>query len=346
MYKPTRVFTRFITLFRNTACIWAAILLILIPAVTMAADLPGKGKTVTPCYNGIVEELFQLLVVNKGMEKLGYKVKTPMELEITAMHLAVGQGDADYNANSWIPMHNAFYERVGGESTVTRIGTLVEGAVQGYLVDKKTADKYGIKTINDLTDPKLAGLFDADGDGKADLTGCNPGWGCERVIEHHMKAYKLGNTVTHNQGSYFALIADTIAKYKSGDPILYYTWSPQWVGGVLVPGQDVTWLEVTHTALPSGEEGANTMTTDGKNLGFSVNSIHVFANNKFLEKNPAAKRFFELARIPINDIGAQNLKMRDGEKSLKDIDRHADEWIAANQAMFDSWIAQAVAAAK
>lgn len=317
------------------ACIMAA-------GTSIAADLPGKGKTVKPCYNGIVEELFQLLVVNKGLERLGYKVRTPMELEITAMHLAVGQGDADYNANSWIPMHNAFYEKVGGAQKVTRIGTLVEGAVQGYLIDKKTAEQYGIKTINDLTDPALAKLFDADGDGKADLTGCNPGWGCERVIEYHMNAYQLHKTVTHNQGSYFALIADTIAKYKSGKPILYYTWSPQWVGGVLVPGEDVTWLQVSHTALPKGEEGANTLTADGKNLGFSVNSIHVFANNTFLKKNPAAKRFFELARIPINDIGAQNLKMRDGEKSLKDINRHADEWISANQALFDSWVQQAI----
>lgn len=310
------------------------------------ADLPGKGTKVKPCYNGIAEELFQMLVVNKGMEKLGYKVQTPMELEITAMHLAVGQGDADYNAHSWIPLHNAFYEKVGGKDKVTRIGTLIEGAVQGYLIDKKTADKYGIKTINDLTDPKLAKLFDADGDGKADLTGCNPGWGCERVIEHHMKAYNLAKTVTHNQGSYFALIADTIAKYKSGKPILYYTWAPQWVGGVLVAGQDVTWLEVTHTDLPKGQEGANTTTPDGKNLGFSVNSIHVFANNKFLKKNPAAKRFFELAKIPINDVSAQNMKMRDGEKSVKDINRHADEWIATNQAQFDQWVQEAIKAAR
>ena len=332
------------TIFSFTATL--IFLLFLIPGFIAAADLPGKGKSVKPCYNGIVEELFQLLVVNKGLERLGYDVREPMELEITAMHLAVGQGDADYNANSWIPMHNAFYKRVGGESTVTRIGTLVEGAVQGYLVDKKTAEKYGIKTINDLTDPKLAALFDSDGDGKADLTGCNPGWGCERVIEHHMKAYNLEKTVTHNQGSYFALIADTIARYKAGSPVLYYTWSPQWVSGVLVPGKNVTWLEVTHTALPSGEEGANTKTINGKNLGFSVNSIHVFANNTFLKENPAAKRFFEMAQIPINDIGAQNLKMRDGEKSLKDINRHANEWIAANQARFDDWIAEAVKAAQ
>lgn len=311
--------------------------------VTMAA-MPGKGTTVKPCYNGIFEELFQLLIVNKGLEQLGYKVQEPLELEVTSMHVAVGQGDADYNAHSWIPLHNAFYEKVGGADKVTRIGTLVEGAVQGYLVDKKTAEANNIKTINDLADPKIAKLFDSNGDGTADLTGCNPGWGCERTIEHHMGAYNLKKTVTHNQGSYFALIADTIARYKAGKSILYYTWAPQWVGGVLVPGKDVVWLEVTHTDLPEGQEGANTKMADGKNLGFSVNSIHVLANNAFLNKNPAAKKFFELAKIPIDDVAAQNLKMRDGEKKAKDIERHANEWIAANKAMFDKWIQEAAVA--
>jgi glycine betaine/proline transport system substrate-binding protein len=44
--------------------------------------------------------------------------------------------------------------------------------------------------------------FDADGDGKADLAGCIPGWGCERVIEHELTEYGLRDTVTHNQGEY------------------------------------------------------------------------------------------------------------------------------------------------
>ena len=91
----------------------------------------------------------------------------------------------------------------------------------GYLIDKKTADQYKITHISQLSDPALAKLFDTNGDGKADLTGCNPGWGCELVIEHQLTAYKLRGTITHNQGSYAALIADTIARLKQGKPILY-----------------------------------------------------------------------------------------------------------------------------
>jgi glycine betaine/proline transport system substrate-binding protein len=38
--------------------------------------------------------------------------------------------------------------------------------------------------------------------------------------------------------------------------------------------------------------------------------------------------------------------MRDGEKKREDIRRHAEEWVAKNQAKFDSWIKEALKAAK
>lgn len=335
--KQNRIVTIFMAVF-FTICL-------LLPAGALA-ELPGKGKMVIPCYNGIAEEKFQILVLMKGLEKMGYSVKQPLELEVTSMHLAVGQGDADFTAHHWNPLHQKFFEKVGGAARVSRVGTLIQGAYQGYMIDKKTADKYGIKTLNDFAKPEIAKLFDSNGDGKADLTGANPGWGAELVINHELKAYHLEKTVSHNQGSYFALMADTIARYKSGKSVFYYTYTPQWINGVLVPGKDVVWLTVTHTDLPPSHAGANTVTPDGRNLGFAINNIHVFANNGFLEKNPAANRFFELATIPINDINAQNMKMKNGEKSEKDIDRHADEWIAAHQETFDKWIAEAVKAAE
>ena len=79
-------------------------------------------------------------------------------------------------------------------------------------------------------------MFDSNDDGKADLTGCTPGWGCEAVINHQIKAYGLDKTVEHNQGNYAAMIADTITRYKEGKPMLYYTWTPYWVSDVLVTG--------------------------------------------------------------------------------------------------------------
>ena len=51
-------------------------------------------------------------------------------------------------------------------------------------------------------------------------------------------------------------MAQTFAKFKRGEPVLYYTWSPSWVVDTLVPGRDVVWLPTPFGALPKGVSAA------------------------------------------------------------------------------------------
>ena len=314
--------------------------------ISSAAALPGEGVEVQPLKSSIAEETFQTLLVMRGLERLGYDVKPIKEIEYAAGHIAIGNGDATFLADHWDPLHIDFYEKAGGDEKLYRKGVYSPRGLQGYLIDKKTADAHNITNLGQLKDPKIAKLFDANGDGKADLTGCTPGWGCEKVIEHHLDAYGLRDTVTHNQGSYSAIIADTIARYRQGEPVFYYTWTPYWVSGVLVPNKDVVWLQVPFSALPGERKDVDTSLPDGSNYGFQANNQRIVANKAFTDANPAAARLFELMRVSSNDISAQNLRMRDGEASAKDIERHADAWIRANQAKFDGWIAEAMKAAR
>ena len=306
---------------------------------------PGEGVEVQPLKSSIAEETFQTVLVMKALEELGYNVNDIQEIEYAAGHVAIGNGDATFLADHWNPLHADFYKAAGGDEKIYREGVYSPGALQGYLIDKKTADEYNITNISQLSDPEIAKIFDNNGDGKADLAGSNPGWGCEGVIEHHLDAYDLRDTVAHNQGSYSAIIADTITRYKAGEPILYYTWTPYWVSGVLVPGKDVTWLQVPFSSLPGENKEADTALPDGSNYGFQVNNQQIIANKAWAEENPAAAKLFAIMELSANDISAQNLRMRDGEKSTEDINRHADAWIKANQAKFDGWLEEARTAA-
>ncbi|AYH43920.1 glycine betaine/L-proline ABC transporter substrate-binding protein ProX [Azoarcus sp. DN11] len=321
----------------------AAVTLLPLHAMAATPDKPGQGKSVTPIFPPIAEERFRGEVAMIGLRELGYTVKDPKETEYPTMMVALSQGDADFTVHLWEKLHDKFYQKVGGDSTLVKVGNVIPGVVQGYLIDKKTADAYGIKSLADLKDPKIAKLFDTNGDGKADLTGCNPGWGCELVIDHHLKAYGLERTVSHNRGSYFALMADTITRYKQGQPILYFTWAPQWISGVLVPGKDVVWLEVPRTDLPGGDNSVNTM-VDGKNLGFAVDTIKAVLNKDFARKNPPAREFLAHVQISAADESAQNLKMLNGEKTADDVRRHAADWVKQHRAQFDEWLALARAA--
>ena len=314
-------------------------------AQTPSHDLPGKGISVQPLKSSIAEETFQTLLVNRALSQLGYDVKPIKEVEYATAHIAIANGDATFMADHWDPLQADFYKNAGGDAKLYRKGEYSSNAVQGYLIDKKTADQYHITNIEQLKDPKLAKLFDTDGDGKADLTGCTPGWGCEAAIEYQLSAYKLRDTVTHVQGSYAALMADTITRYHAGKPILYYTWTPFWVSAELRPGKDVVWLQVPFTALPGDQAKVKTALPDGKNYGFPLNTQKIVANKEFTDKNPAAAKLFEVMRLPIGDINAQNLAMKNGQNKPADIERHTDGWIKAHQKIFDGWIAQAKAAA-
>jgi len=311
-----------------------------------ANELPGKGIKVSPLQSSVAEETFQTLLVVKALEQLGYEVAPIKEVEYPTAHLAIANGDATFMASHWNPLHADYYKNSGGDAKLYRKGVYSDNAAQGYLIDKKTADAHNITNIAQLQDPKIAKLFDADGDGKADLTGCNPGWGCEAMIEHHLDAYKLRATVTHQQGTYSALIADTIARYKSGKPILYYTWTPYWVSNELKPGQDVVWLEVPFSSSPGEQKGQDTKLPNGKNYGFVVNKQHILANKAWTDKNPAAAKLFEVMQLPVGDINAQNHMMSQGQNKPADIERHVNGWIKAHQKTFDSWLEQARAAAK
>jgi len=308
-----------------------------------AADLPGKGITVQPGQSQVDGENFQTLIAIKALEKLGYDVQPVLHAKYPALHLSLASGDVTFIADHWNPLHQAFYDKAGGADKLSRTGSYIPNCAQGYLVDKKTAEEHNITNLGQFTDPEIAKLFDANDDGKADLAGCPPGWGCERVIEHQMDAFNLRDTVTHNQGEYTAIIADTISRYREGGSILYYTWTPYWVSGVLKPGKDVVWIEVPHSANP---EGRDTELPDGKNYGFEVNKQNIVANKTFVEDNPAAAKLFEIMQVPSNDVSAQNLlQQQDGEGSWEASERHADAWIKQNQKTFDGWIEAAVAAA-
>ncbi|EPK7361687.1 TPA: glycine betaine/L-proline ABC transporter substrate-binding protein ProX [Kluyvera cryocrescens] len=318
----------------------------LVSTSAFAADLPGKGITVQPIQSTLSEETFQTLLVSRALEKLGYTVDKPNEVDYNVGYTSIAAGDATFTAVNWIPLHDDMYEAAGGDKKFYREGTLINGAAQGYLIDKKTADQYHITNIEQLKDPKIAKLFDTNGNGKADLTGCNPGWGCEAVINHQLDAYDLTKTVEHNQGNYAAMMADTITRFKEGKPIIYYTWTPYWVSDVLKPGKDVVWLQVPFSSLPGVQKDIDTKLSNGANYGFPVSTMHIVANKAWAEKNPAAAKLFAIMKLPLSDINAQNAMMHDGKSSEADVQGQVDGWVKAHQQVFDGWIKEALAAQK
>lgn len=324
-----------------------------IPAVSHAEDGPGTGTTVKMGQATWDTGWFTAQIYKQLLEKLGYTVEGPTTLDNPPFYQAVAQGDLDLWVNGWFPLHNSY------ESTYSQGAELVGyvakgGALEGYLVDKASVEKFGIKTLDDFKRDDVKKAFDRDGDGKADLVACPPGWGCEITIEHHLDAYDLRDDVNPIKASYSASMADAVAAHQQGKPILFYTWTPNWTVDTLKPGEDVMWIEVPKVDLPEAQKDLEDAATlagvagcveDPCRLGFPANDIRPVVNSAFLKDNPAAKALLEEASVPIDDIFAQNAKMNAGEGSAEDVARQAGEWIEAHGDLVNGWLEKARAAA-
>lgn len=312
---------------------------------------PGEGTTVYMGQATWDTGWFQAQIYKTLLEELGYEVRGPYTLDNVAFHFFAAQNHIDFWVNGWFPLHDKYFEYRQVRGLVKRVGYEVDdGALQGFLVDKATATKFALTNLGDLKDPEIAAIFDNDGDGKADLVGCNLAWSCDEFIDHHLEAYDLEETVTQIKGDYTELMKDVIARYNNNEPVLYYTWTPNWTVSELIIGEDVMWLSVPFSTAP-GEDDIDTAKDNISgclespcDLGFEVNDIRAVASFAFLRDNPIAASLLEVVEIPLADIAIQNSRMFAGENSDENIRLHAIEWVAANRELVDGWLATARAA--
>lgn len=314
---------------------------------TFDREIPGQGITVKIGTGPVFFGRFIADIVGIGLSELGYRTPEVKQLKPSLAHVAVGNGDLDLSAVHLEKSHQDFFEKGGGEARLERVGAIVPQILEGYQIDLKTAKDYEITNLEQLKNPQIARIFDSDGDGKANLAGCDVGRACERTIDYHLEAYELLDIIEHDKGQNEILMADVIARYQQGKPVFFYTSQPSAIDFALKTGEDTTWLPVPFTALPPAQQqwtGEDT-SLDGKNLGFLINRVRIIANQTFLEANPAARSWLEQVQIPLEDISAEGQLMQQGENRPDDIRRHAREWIENHQQQVDGWLETARKAA-
>ena len=128
----------------------------------------------------------------------------------------------------WYDNIIANYEPHVEAGTIMNIGVNTPDSQQAFYVDKTTADKYNLKSVEDMKDPKIAALFkDPEDPSKGRMTSCISGWTCYTVNLVKQKEYGLDKFYTNfdpgSGGALDAAIAGAFAKKK---PIFTYYWAP------------------------------------------------------------------------------------------------------------------------
>lgn len=324
-------------------------------AITVADQLeipekPGEGVTVRPAVASWTSALPVSAVFVALLEELGYNVEEPTLFPSNSLaYVAITEGDIDYWPNGWFPLHLPQVPGDFEEKATLFKPHCPSCGIQGYLVNIPAIEEFGITSLDDFRRAEVKEAFDGDGDGKADLYGCPPGWGCHERIEFHLDAYDLRGDVNHITADYSAGFADVLARVGAGEPTLYYTWGPSAYILQLVPGEDVKWINVPEIKMTDEDREAGFTedafiaspaggVTETVKMGFVAADIDVVANDEFLEANPAAKMLFALVRLPLDWISEVDRKINVEDLSEEEIRVEAEQWLADHETLVNAWL--------
>jgi glycine betaine/proline transport system substrate-binding protein len=134
---------------------------------------------------------------------------------------AMDSGAMHAHPEVWMPnqqnLHDTFVKTKG---TVAMNPNGVP-AFQGMCVPKAFANKHGIKSIDDLTNPDTAALFDGDGDGRGEVWIGAPGWASTNVEKIRAKSYGYDQTFELTESDETLAYANLDNAIKAGKP-----WAP------------------------------------------------------------------------------------------------------------------------
>jgi len=313
---------------------------------------------------------FHAALMRNLVQQLGYEVTEPAEYELgpRQAYLAMAQGDIDFWANGWYPLHTKWLlnELPDGSSIadhISPIGSLItEGVLQGYFITKSFAEKYDIKTLDDLNnDPEALEEYDkydaTPGNGIAEIYGCSDHWTCDDVIQSQI-AFSGWENIRGVQVDYDAMFGEATRLINDDLPTVVHAWTPSAYILKLLPGERTLWLGVETVLDDSnpleleGGEGLDQRPgilslneslcpsineEGGCPIGWQVNDIRITARNDVIENYPMVAKLFEVVKLDLQDLQNQ-IVSQDSGVTPADL---ADQWVVDNADTVEEWLAAA-----
>lgn len=296
----------------------------------------------------------QNLVTNVLESRLGYDVEI-VSVDIAAGMAAMckGDGSIDVQVDFWMPNHQEKWNNyiAEGSKECVRAGANPYVGVQGLFIPGYVQDEYGIKSVADLADPKIAELFDSDGDGKGEWWPGPAGWGSTNIGLVKAKSYGFGEYIDAFVVSEAAFKAKFETDYARGKPVLFFYWTPEW----LFAKYDLRKLEeppFDGYAMQSKKDDAN-YKSDGcwdmyhpkddpdwlekstVTCAFPDAMIYVTYSATLAERAPDVVRFMDQLTLNADLVSQWILQM---EVDGRDPAELTKEWMENNSETVDAWL--------
>ncbi|MEM9784596.1 MAG: glycine betaine ABC transporter substrate-binding protein [Pseudomonadota bacterium] len=251
---------------------------------------------------------------------------------------AMDKGAMHVHPEVWMPNQQNLHDTyVKDKGTVVMNGNPVQ-AEQGMCVPTATAEKHGITSIDDLTDPEKMAIFDTDGNGTPEVWIGAPGWASTVVEKIRAKSYGYDQTMELTEFDETLAYANLANAIKAGEPWLGFCYSPHYIfvmhdlTVLEEPAHDpATWNIVQPT------DDANWLEKSSASTAWKGATLHLHYSKELEEKYPEVAALFSNYQIPGDALSAMGKALAVDDE---DPEAFARQWVAENEDIVLEWLTQ------
>ena len=249
---------------------------------------------------------------------------------------AMDSGAMHAHPEVWMPNQQNLHDTFVKDKGTVAMNPNGVAAFQGMCVPQGIADKHGIKSIDDLTNPDVAALFDTDGDGKGEVWIGAPGWASTNIEKIRAKSYGYDQTFQLTESDETLAYANLDNAIKAEKPWVGFCYTPHYVfvlhkmqileepaydaskWKIVQPTDDPAWLEVS--AAPTAWDTAY---------------LHVHYSKSIEKSQPEVAKLFANMKVTTDIVSDWTYALVIDKREAAD---YAKEWVAANEDLVLSWL--------
>ncbi len=249
---------------------------------------------------------------------------------------AMDSGAMHAHPEVWMPNQQNLHDTFVKKKQTVAMNPNGVPAFQGMCVPKNLAQKHGIKSIDDLTNPDVAELFDSNGDGRGEIWIGAPGWASTNVEKIRAKSYGYDQTFELTESDETLAYANLDNAIKTGKPWVGFCYTPHYVfvlhdmQVLEEPPYDASkWKVVQPTDDPAW------LAKSKAGTAWDTAYLHLHYAKEVEKKHPEVAKLFRNMKLTTDQVSEMTYAL---VIDKKDPAAYAKEWIGKNEDQVLGWL--------
>ena len=247
----------------------------------------------------------------------------------------LNSGTVDIHPEVWLPNLDNLVKQYVTDAGTVAISPVGVPAWQGICANRTAADKYGIKDISDLSDPKKTESFDTDGDGHGEMWIGAQTWSSTSIERIRANSYGYAKTVTLLEMPEDVGMAAVDAAEATEQPVVFGCYAPHAVFKLhdIVrltepPYDPAKWQIVLPSEDPAWE------TKSSAPVGWDTAHYHIAYATALRKEHPEIVKFLERIDFKPEESTEMSYAL---QVERQDPYEFAQQWVTKNDARVKGW---------